>query len=74
MERSNETCKNTGVIVLVEIDNMYFKIMIESLEKKIAVLDKILVENNKQKELFGKDDFDEEALKETFDKKSELID
>ena len=58
MERSNETCKNTGVIVLVEIDNMYFKIMIESLEKKIAVLDKILVENNKQKELFGKDDFD----------------
>ena len=53
---------------------MYFKIMIESLEKKIAVLDKILVENNKQKELFGKDDFDEEALKETFDKKSELID
>ncbi|MCX4268330.1 MAG: flagellar protein FliT [Lachnospiraceae bacterium] len=56
------------------MEKNYLKIMIGSLYKKIAVLDDISEENEKQRLLFLKEDIEPEDLEETLERKQELID
>lgn len=52
----------------------YLQIMIESLEKKIKVLDQIMGLNEKQSELASHQPMDMKAFDETMDEKGKLID
>ncbi len=52
----------------------YLQIMIESLEKKIKVLDQIIELNEKQSELASHQPMDMKAFDETMDEKGKLID
>ncbi len=52
----------------------YLQIMIESLEKKIVVLDQIMELNGKQAEISAHQPMDMEAYDKTMDEKGKLID
>ena len=52
----------------------YLQIMIESLEKKIVVLDQIMEINGKQAEISAHQPMDMEAYDKTMDEKGKLID
>lgn len=54
-------------------DNNYIAILIESLQKKIKVLDEILEKNEEQRIVIEADSFDDEAFDKTIDEKEKLI-
>lgn len=51
----------------------YVQILVDSLNKKILILEEILHQNILQAEAAGKETFDMEAFEDTVDKKDELI-
>lgn len=51
----------------------YVQILVDSLNKKVLILEEILRQNILQAEAAGKDPFDMEAFEDTVDKKDELI-
>ena len=55
------------------MDNNYISILIESLEKKVKVLDAIHDENALQSDILDAEKFDDEAFDATIDRKEELI-
>lgn len=51
----------------------YVQILVDSLNKKVLILEEILRQNILQAEAAGKETFDMEAFEDTVDKKDELI-
>lgn len=58
----------------MSMEKNYLRIMIDSLHKKIAVLDSISEENEKQRILLMKEGIEPEDLEETLERKQEFID
>ncbi len=58
----------------MEMEKNYIMILIDSLHKKIAVLDNISEENEKQRLLFMQKDLELEELEPSLEKKQEYID
>lgn len=58
----------------MEMEKNYITILIDSLHKKIAVLDNISEENEKQRLLFMQKDLELEELEPSLEKKQEYID
>lgn len=58
----------------MEFEKNYITILIDSLHKKLTILDGILEENEKQKELASQETLDLELLEPTLTKKQEYID
>ena len=56
-----------------KIEHSYIEIMLQSLVKKSAVLDKIIEANEEHAKIAAAKDFDPEAFDVVFDKKDELI-
>lgn len=56
------------------LEKNYLKIMIESLHKKVEILDDISKENERQRILFTQENIESEDLEETLRKKQEFID
>lgn len=56
-----------------KIEHSYIEIMLQSLVKKSAVLDKIMEANEEHARIAAEKDFDPEAFDVVFDKKDELI-
>ena len=54
--------------------NTYITILIESLEKKIIVLDKIIESNKEQKEILSAEEMDTDRFEANLNQKGELID
>ena len=54
-------------------EHNYIDILLQSLEKKVKVLDEIMKENEKHAEIAAAEKFDPEAFDEIFDRKDELI-
>lgn len=52
----------------------YVKILIESLEKKIEILNQIIEKNSEQKEIISAEKLETEQFEQNLKKKSELID
>lgn len=55
------------------MEENYIAILIQSLEKKVSVLEEISRENKKQREVLQEEDLDLDAFQATADKKEELI-
>lgn len=55
------------------MEENYITILIQSLEKKVKVLDAISDENKKQKQVLQEDSLDMDAFQATVDRKAELI-
>lgn len=55
------------------MEENYIKILIQSLEKKVAVLEGISQENKSQKQLLQAEELDMDAFQSTVDKKTEWI-
>lgn len=55
-------------------DKEYISVLIQSLEKKKDILDKIIAKNKEQKNLFIDEDSDPDRLEENMQEKSVLID
>lgn len=55
------------------MEENYIAILIQSLEKKIRVLEEISRENKKQREVLQEEDMDLDAFQATADKKEQLI-
>lgn len=55
------------------MEENYITILIQSLEKKIKVLEEISAENQKQKQILQAEELDLNAFQESVDKKAELI-
>ena len=53
---------------------VYIDILIQSLEKKIDVLDRIIAKNEEQKEILAMETMDEEAFLQNLSDKGDLID
>ena len=56
------------------MDGNYIKIMIESLQNKIAVLDEIIIKNDDQTKILNQDEVDWDLFDKNADEKLELID
>lgn len=56
------------------MEENYITILIQSLEKKIKVLDEISAENKNQKQILQAEKLDADAFQASVDKKAELID
>lgn len=54
--------------------NGYIDVLIEGLQKKIEVLDQIIVMNDKQKEILSSEEFDMDLLDGNLEEKGKLID
>lgn len=52
----------------------YIDVMVEGLQKKIEVLDQIIVMNDKQKEILSSEEFDMDLLNDNLEEKGKLID
>lgn len=55
------------------MEENYIAILIQSLEKKISVLEEISRENKKQREILRETDLDSDAFQATADRKEQLI-
>lgn len=51
----------------------YIKILIESLEKKIKILDEIILKNKEQKEIISKEKLESEEFEKNLEEKSILV-
>ena len=55
-------------------NNSYINLMIDSLEKKVSVLERITEVNERQKKIVTDSDFDMDALDTTVEEKGKLVD
>ena len=55
-------------------NNSYINLMIDSLEKKVSVLERITEVNERQKKIVTDSDFDMDALDATVEEKGKLVD
>jgi hypothetical protein len=58
----------------MEKGSTYITILIQSLEKKVAVLDKIIESNKEQKEILSQEEMDTDRFEANLNEKGDLID
>lgn len=58
----------------MEKGSTYITILIQSLEKKVAVLDKIIESNREQKEILSQEEMDTDRFEANLNEKGDLID
>jgi hypothetical protein len=61
-------------VEVMEKSNTYISILIQSLEKKIRVLDRIIEANKEQKEILSAEEMDTDRFEDNLTQKGELID
>ncbi len=55
------------------MENDYLNIMIQSLQKKVKILDKIIEMNKEQHQILSKEELDSEAFEQNVQEKSDLV-
>ena len=56
------------------MDNNYLDMMIQSLQKKVRILDGIIEKNKEQQKILEQEELDADAFEENVKSKSELVD